>query len=220
MRALQCAAPVTVQTIRMRYKKLAPMTLGLLLTACAEPEPLLNSERITAEFGNFGIDVISQANGVRRSDLFSTDGTGRITRTYAVVLFDAAPYDEIADEHAQILGGGSIGETFKASGWEVAKTTRYVGMISLDPDPFAIANKMHLENGSGLAMHVYQLKLRKASQSVDYATIVEVHHPAFMDLDELQSLYPIGGNERAGDSDLQAWRSLLLSRDSANAMHD
>lgn len=204
----------------MRFNQLAPLSLGLLLAACAESEPLLNSERITAEFGNFGIKVISQANGVRRSDLYSTHDSRQITRTYAVVLFDTAPYDEIAAEHAQVLSGGSIGETFKSSGWDVLKRSRYIDTVSLDADPFAIAAMMQIDNGSWLAMHVYQLQLRKGPQSLDYATIVEIHHPKFMDLAELRSLYPVLDSDRAHDNDLRLWKSLLVTSDSAIVLPD
>lgn len=40
-------------------------------------------------------------------------------------------------------------------------------------------------------MHVYRLLLQKDGPAIDYATIIELHHPDYMDLDGLRELYAV-----------------------------
>lgn len=173
----------------MHSNRVSPAVIAAALSACAlEPESL-NSERIEERFGNYGIKVLSHECGVRRSSLYSVDGDIRICRTYAVVRFVDESTPRVAEAHANILAGRSIGATFKSSGWQIGKVTLQVGSILLPGSDHPIADLMHIEGPIELGVHAYQLVLEKDSQTIDYATIIETHHPDYMSLPELEQLY-------------------------------
>ena len=173
----------------MRSSRVSPVVIAAALSACAlEPESL-NSERIKERFGSYGIEVLSHESGIRRSSLYSIDGDSRICRTYAVVRFVDESTPRVADAHADILAGGSIGATFKSTGWRMGKVTMHVGSISLDGSDHVISDLMRIDGPTELGVHAYQLVLEKDSQTIDYATIVETHHPDYMSLPELEKLY-------------------------------
>ena len=48
---------------------------------------------------------------------------------------------------------------------------------------------------SDLAVHGYELSVRKDTELVSYTTIVEVHHPDYLNLDELETIYSTDGHE-------------------------
>lgn len=173
----------------MHSSRVSPIVIAAALSACAQEPESLNSERIEERFGSYGIEVLSHESGVRRSSLYSIDNDMRICRTYAMVRFVDESTPRVAAAHADILAGGSIGATFKSTGWVIAKVTLHVGSISLDGSEHAINKLMHLEAPTELGVHVYQLVLEKDSQSIDYATIIETHHPDYMTPDELGKLY-------------------------------
>ena len=93
--------------------------------AIAQPpdRELLNSERIAAAFGSYGIEVLEQDDGGarlepvqrrgRREDLPDVRGRALCSRT---------SIPAVSAEHAAIVAGGSIGAVFAAAGWEVRKT--------------------------------------------------------------------------------------------------
>ena len=162
--------------------------LAAARSACVVESELLNSERIAAEFGSYGNEVLSSANGIRRSSLYSGAGDARICRTYAVVRFDDVPANIANDEHARILAGSSIGEIFKANGWEVYKETLYVGELALPGREHRVRDLMQLVDVRSVALHVYRLYLRKGSQVIEYATILESHHPEYLSRAELEQL--------------------------------
>ena len=56
---------------------------------------LLNSERIAAEFGSYGVDVLEQDEHVRVSNLFSGSAENKICRTFAVVRFGSPSGQEV-----------------------------------------------------------------------------------------------------------------------------
>lgn len=100
----------------MRRNRVPLSVLAAALSACVVEPELLNSERIESQFGSFGIELVAYQDGVRRANLYSIEGDRRVCRTYAVVRFDDVPDNIIADEHARIVAGASIGATFKANG--------------------------------------------------------------------------------------------------------
>lgn len=167
------------------------VVLAAALSSCALEPELLNSERIRDRFGSYGIEVISSQPDVRRSSLYSVEGDIRICRTYALVLFSRQPDAIVGAEHEQVLAGHSIGEIFKSSGWEIRKESLYVGEIRLETPQHPVATLMRLQNVQHVAVHVYRLLLHKNSQTVDYATITELHHPAYLTLSELRELRPV-----------------------------
>lgn len=157
-------------------------------TPAVVPE-LLNSERIKASFGSYGIEIIGEADGLRRANLFSEDGGERTCRTYAVVRSNEVT-EAIAAPHAAIVGGRSIGATFREHGWTVAKrtiATDSAGLDAIDPD---VARLMRLDANGSVAVHVYELVISRDAQTIGYATITELHHPAYLDAPALGRLFP------------------------------
>jgi hypothetical protein len=147
---------------------------------------LLNSERIEQLFGSYGIEVLSSTPTLRVSKLYSTQGEQQICRTFAVVAYPSAIDGAIAAEHSVILDGGSIGATFAAAGWRVSKVHRYFGDL---PSTAKVETLMGGIEPSRLAVHVYALGVSRGGAEIDYASIVEVHHPDYLDLADLVELY-------------------------------
>ena len=48
---------------------------------------------------------------------------------------------------------------------------------------------MSLTEPQDLATHIYRLRLRKVDLIVDYATIIETHHPDYLTKTDLDRLY-------------------------------
>ena len=175
----------------------ASLCIGLLLTACAsgqEPQDLgrelLNSERIAQVFGNYDLEVLTSTPTVRVSRLFSTHDGEEICRTFAVAVFPDRVDAAIAAEHAAILAGGSIGSTFVAAGRRVVKTHRYVGEID------SSAKLESLMGGIApgrLAVHVYTLGVTNGERAIDYANMIEIHHPGYLQTEALREIYGIAG---------------------------
>lgn len=169
-----------------------PIPETVLAAASESPavEPdRLNSERIAARFGSYGIEIIAESGSLRRANLYSEEDRARTCRTYAIVETTDTPA-EIANEHAAILAGRSIGATFRETGWRVTKRTLLtveVDLASLDGE---VAALMRLNEIEIAAAHLYELIIQRDGQSVHYATILEVHHPKYLDLDELRTLFP------------------------------
>lgn len=173
----------------MHPNRLSPVVIAAALNACALESELLNSERIEQRFGSYGIEVLSQSDGVRRSSLYSFENDIKVCRTYAVVHFMDAATPRVAAPHADVLAGESIGATFRSSGWEINKITLYIGSLPMQDPNNPIANLMHLDGSENLGVHAYQLVLSKDDQTIEYAMIVETHHPEYLKVPELDSLY-------------------------------
>ena len=197
----------------MRSNQVSSVVIAAALSACAlEPESL-NSERIEERFGSYGIEVLSHESGIRRSSLYSIDGDTKICRTYAVVRFVDESTPRVAEAHADILAGHSIGATFKSTGWQIGKVTLHVGSISLDGSNHVIGDLMHIEGPTDLSLHAYQLVLEKDSQTIDYATIVEAHHPHYMSLPELEELYADSIDVDLSDAEIRKLSTLIRDID-------
>jgi len=171
--------------------------LGLIAPAGRE---LLNSERIAQRFGSYGIAVLESDGRVRVSNLYSEDSSGRTCRTFAVVRYPDAIDPALSAEHAEIMRGGSIGAVFTAHGWKVSKANlRYFEFDA----PQRVADLMHVAAGTRLAAHAYVLDVAKEGRALEYALLVEIHHPDYLDLAALRSIYgsaDAAGRERALDS--------------------
>lgn len=185
--------------------------IAAALDACAHESERLNSERIAERFGSYGIEVISSEPGLRRSNLYSSENDVRTCRTYAVVRFVDEPDAKIDDEHAQILAGKSIGAIFKASGWTILKETLHVGTARLDDTAHPVATMMHLGRKADVAMHVYRLLLEKQQQAIDYATLIELHHPDYLTRGDLLNLYPVDARTSLPPQQVEEMKSLGFS---------
>lgn len=193
----------------MRRKRIPVTVLAAALSACVVESELLNSERIERRFGSYGIEILSSKDGVRRSSLHSIEGEQKICRTYAVVRFENVPDSIVGEEHAQILAGHSIGEIFKTRGWQIFKETRLVGEYQPPSTGHPVLHLMALDDAPPLAMHVYRLLLKKDGQIIDYATIIEVHHPEYLDRDALQELFVVEEPAGLGEADIKAATALV-----------
>jgi hypothetical protein len=183
--------------LRFVQRALAPLALGLLAAASlwvvdaaaqavptaarstegapAAGRPPLNSERIAQRFGSYGIAVIASDSRVRVSNLYSEDGGTRTCRTFA-----------IAAEHDEIARGGSIGAVFAAHGWQVVKANlRYFEVDA----PERVASLMRIAAGTRLAAHAYELDVARDGRSIEYALLVEIHHPDYLRVEDLRSIY-------------------------------
>jgi len=158
-------------------------------------DKLLNSERIADRFGNYGIDVVSQNEDHRISNLYSEAGGVRTTRTVAVVDFLPPTHPSISDLHESVLSGQSLGATFKKNGWKVSKINIALESVHINDSTKKVQSWMHLVGNIDLAMHVYLLRLSKDSTDledsidIDYAVIAELHHPEYLDLASLKKIH-------------------------------
>jgi hypothetical protein len=194
--------------LRFVQRALAPLALGLLAAASlwvvdaaaqavptaarstegapAAGRPPLNSERIAQRFGSYGIAVIASDSRVRVSNLYSEDGGTRTCRTFAVVVYPVAVDPAIAAEHDEIARGGSIGAVFAAHGWQVVKANlRYFEVDA----PERVASLMRIAAGTRLAAHAYELDVARDGRSIEYALLVEIHHPDYLRVEDLRSIY-------------------------------
>ena len=171
----------------------------------APDRELLNSERIEHAFGSYGIEVLSSTSAVRVSKLFSTHDGREICRTFAVVAFPSSIDDAIATEHSLILQGGSIGATFAAAGWQVSKVHHYFGEL---PATDKVAVLMGGIEQRPLAVHVYALGVSKGGIEMEYASIVEVHHPDYLDHADIVGIY--GPVDAASDGSVAELLALTM----------
>ena len=176
---------------------LALFTLTLTTGVAAQPkvEPgvegrpgsaLLNSERIEQRFGSYGIEVLESGAEYRVSNLYSGTGAQRICRTFAVVRYPPRVDPAFAAEHAAILAGGSIGAVFARAGWRVEKRHLSFGTLAATG---RVASLMHIAVDTPLAVHVYVLEIVKGQRRFQYAAIVEIHHPDYLRVADLRTIY-------------------------------
>lgn len=159
--------------------------------------PLLNSERIKQQFGSYGIDVLEDDGAVRISSLYSRQGSQKITRTLAVVMYPAEVPQQIKAEHQAIRDGGSMGEVFTRSGWHVEKENLHLGEIQACVDCDEIYSLMGRIEPVALAVHIYRLWVCRDDSCFAYATLSEVHHPDYLRLRDLMAIYGSSGDALA-----------------------
>jgi hypothetical protein len=182
-------------TLRRLRAGLALVGMLVVLSAAAQPSSreLLNSERIQQTFGSYGVEVLTNGARTRITNLYSADAGTKTCRTFAVVRFPAVIDAAVATEHATITNGGSIGAVFAANGWRVLKT--HLTFRELDATP-RLANLMHVPVGTRLAEHAYVLDVTRDGKTVEYAALVEIHHPEYLRRADLERIY---GGAAAGD---------------------
>ena len=175
----------------MPAKPIPQAILDAALCASAVESEVLNSERIEARFGSYGIDVIRDGGGQRLASLYSGSGGERICRTFASVRRHARGRDSIDAEQADIAAGRSIGARFRESGWSVAKRTLLAGAVPISRLIAEVRRRMRLTAEASVAVHAYQLVLDRERHRIDYATIMEAHHPDYLTVDALRELYSL-----------------------------
>jgi len=138
-------------------------------------------------------------------------------RTYAVVQFADADIAEIEQAHQDVLAGQSIGTTFKDSGWNIRKDTLHIGKLPMTDSQYQIGQLMRLDQGIDLAVHIYRMTLEKSDLSIQYATIVEIHHPDYMTEAALLELYAVDAGQQISSSDLTRLLSLVMNPAASDA---
>jgi len=182
-----------------------------MLSACATESVLLNSKRIEQRFGSYGIEVLASEAGLRRSGLLSYDGDTATCRTYAVVQF-AEQLDERFDKaHSRVLAGDSIGATFRDDGWDIRKHTLYIGTVRLPGTATEIGRLMRLTGAHDLALHVYQLVIARDVIELEYATILEAHHPEYLVENDLLGTFEYDESTPLPAADLKLLSDLVFS---------
>lgn len=163
-------------------------------TTTSQPEvtskPLLNSERIEARFGSYGIDVLRPGPDFRVSNLYSVHAYQKITRTLAVVRYPRFISEMFADQHREILIGGSIGAVFKDAGWDVDKRSLYFGVLPVSEEYASLYRRFGKVSPADMAVYVYELFVEKDGHRFRYAMIAEVYNPEYLNMDDLEALYP------------------------------
>lgn len=188
----------------LRSALAAACVLAALAAAGQPPNrELLNSERIQQAFGSYGVEVLANDTRARVTSLYSIEAGTKTCRTFAVVRFPAVIAAAVATEHATITNGGSIGAVFAANGWRVLKT--HLAFRELEATP-RLANLMHVAVGTRLAEHAYVLDVAKDGKTVEYAALVEIHHPEYLRRADLERIYggADAGNRQALLDDLLA----------------
>jgi hypothetical protein len=185
------------------------LLLNFFLVACSEPQ--LNSERIEQRFGSYGVEVLDSSASHRVTNLYSLEENRKVCRTLALVLFDEAMNPAIEAEHSKITAGGSIGAVFKENGWTIMKVNLDLGTVNATTEASLIRKNMGISLPTELAMHVYRFNLRKGETTIEYATIVEIHHPAYLSLKDIQSLYGAFPSETLGAPAMEAIKARVQS---------
>jgi len=162
---------------------------GLILAGCGAQGQRLNSERIERTFGSYGVDVIQSSNNSRVASLYSGSGDNKVTRTFAVVEFSGRVRPAFASEHSQVVSGQSLGSVFKSAGWEIEKHNIFVGEMEIPAKYGLLSELMQIGLPRYLATHVYVFAIRKRERSYNYATIIELHHPAYLSAGDLKDTY-------------------------------
>jgi hypothetical protein len=201
MRALRAALLVVPLAIAwLGVTDVAAQTAERAPTTAGDRRELLNSERIAQRFGSYAITVLESDGHVRVSSLYSEVPGGRICRTFAVVKYPDHVDSAFATEHDEIVRGGSIGAVFASHGWKVGKTN--LRFLEIDATP-RVAELMHVAAGTRLAAHAYVLDVTKDGRSIEYALLVEIHHPEYLKLADLSAIYgsaSAAGRERSLDA--------------------
>jgi hypothetical protein len=174
---------------RASRRILIAASILILLPACSGGPDLLNSERIERRFGSYGVEVVEAGERRRVSSLYSIDDSGQTCRTFAIVDFNMPVDHRIASEHAAIIGGGSIGEVFRDSGWTIVKTTLDLDEVPAGDGAFDIAARMNIDSGAVVARQRYRFDVVKGGERIPYATISETHHPDYLRLPLLRAIY-------------------------------
>jgi len=182
-----------------------------MLSACATESVLLNSKRIEQRFGSYGIEVLASEAGLRRSGLLSYDGDTATCRTYAVVQFAEQLDERFNKAHSRVLAGDSIGATFRDDGWDIRKHTLYIGTVRLPGTATEVGRLMRLTGAHDLALHVYQLVIARDDIELEYATILEAHHPEYLVENDLLDTFEYDDSTPLPAADLKILSDLVFS---------
>ena len=72
---------------------------------------------------------------------------------------------------------------------------------------------MRLEQPAELAVHAYQFTLRKDEIEIDYATIVETHHPDYLSVEDLEDFYGGALEAELSEDEIRNLSTLIMVMD-------
>jgi hypothetical protein len=172
---------------------------GESAVADKQVRPLRNSDRIQIKFGSYDIDIIEYDTNIRVSQLYSTHHGSKINRTFAVVTYPNVIEAAFKKEHEAIVNGQSIGVVFEHNGWTINKHHLYLGEFEL-PAEYSDSPALFGPGTERPAIHIYSLEVSKNNNSFTYALIAEVHHPEFLQLKDLETIYGHGHDKHLEES--------------------
>lgn len=170
----------------------------------AAASDLLNSDRIRTRYGNYGVEIVAQDQDTRVSSLYSSNESNcRTIRTLALVRFHSSTAARVSASHQRIVAGSSIGETLRSAGYPVIK--RHIGAANLARHSHhaVVQHFPDSQERTAIATHKYVLEINIAGKQEAYATIVEIHHPDYLSLQQLEAIFgplptsPISAQESA-----------------------
>lgn len=191
------------------------LPLILLLGGCigattASAPPLLNSERIEARFGSYGVSVLEQSGERRDTCLYSDDAGIRTCRTLAIVLFDPDGPDELSGPLQAIRAGASLGATLVSAGWSVTKVTRHIGShFASPPGDARLARHFRIGLPATLALHIYDLRASRAGMSYPVARLLELHHPDYLSVTDLERIYATQPDQPLSGDEIAEWKTRI-----------
>jgi len=182
-------------------------------SARAQASDMGNSDRIRLKFGSYGIEIVENGIRIRVSNLYSESAGVKTNRTFAVVMYPAVIEPAFRKEHEAIINGQSIGDVFKKNGWLIDKRHQYIGELENFADSSAVHSVFGDIGAVRPVIHVYSLFVKKDKNVFHYASIAEVHHPDYLELKELKTVY---GNEfdgpRVKDQDTIDFLKIVASK--------
>ena len=191
--------------------------LLLILAGCGSqatgpPEPVLNSERIASVFGSYGVELLTQSAVERASCLYSVSAQQRTCRTLAVVMFAADADERLPGPMQRIRAGASLGATLQAAGWTVAKRNRWLADYDVDPTATpVVAGLLRLQRPERLALHVYDLDAVRSARRLQIATVIELHHPDYLDSADLRRIYRNLPTAVSSETERDRWLERLVA---------
>lgn len=230
---MDCFYPAAVPPKMTVNKRLLLVTGWLLLAwmgpvwskapACPAYEqlrPLLNSERIQACFGSYGVEVLEQQGNLRISSLYSLAGSTpassrergslphvggseaadipagtHVTRTLAISEFASDLPETLQSPYQAIRRGASMGATLQAAGWQVDKRQRYIGEVPISTINDCLSG-LPADSPQPWAAQVYDLWVLRDGREFRFALLAELHDPSYLSLQDLQQIYPVTFNEQ------------------------
>ena len=89
--------------------------------------------------------------------------------------------------------------------------------MSMTDSQNSLGQLMQLGQGAELAVHVYLMTLEKDDRSIQYATIIETHHPDYMTESALLKLYALDQAQRISPADLARLLDLVEDQSASAA---
>jgi len=197
--------------MHLHIKLLSFILAALVNLSWAEVTPILNSDAIKANFGSYGVEVISQSQSTRVANLYSVSGDAKICRTLAVTEFVFPMDPALTEAHQLIRAGGSIGATLRSAGFSINKK-RLIKTETAAGDEFVSLTNGSVLKGAPLYTKVYALFAQQGSRQIPYAVIAEAYHPEhFPPSNEEVSEEP--SLQQAADRALMALRATIGQRE-------